>query len=138
MPRVRKENRMYLHIDGGTTNTRVTCSDGKHFSLCASSHVGAGNNAHLAEFVRETLAVNASEGDIILASGMIGSKLGLCEIPHLPTPAGISELHDGIRKVFLPDRIVNIEFATLFTVTVRFPRRNIRNVFYCFVRLLCL
>ena len=94
---------MYLHIDGGTTNTRVTCSDGKHFSLCASSHVGAGNNAHLAEFVRETLAANASEGDIILASGMIGSKLGLCEIPHLPTPAGISKLHDGIRKVFLPE-----------------------------------
>ena len=37
---------------------------------------------------------------------------------------------DDRRKVFLPDRIVNIEFATLFTVTVRFPRRNIRNVFY--------
>ena len=94
---------MYLHIDGGTTNTRVTRSDGKRFSLCASSHVGAGNNAHLAEFVRETLAANASGDDIILASGMIGSKLGLCEIPHLPTPAGISELHDGIRKVFLPE-----------------------------------
>ena len=45
---------------------------------------------------------------------------------------------DDRRKAFLPDRIVNIEFATLFTVTVRFPRRNIRNVFYCFVRLLCL
>lgn len=28
---------------------------------------------------------------------------------------------DDRRKVFLPDRIVNIEFATLFTVTVRFP-----------------
>ena len=94
---------MYLLIDGGTTNTRVIRSDGKHFSLCASAHVGAGNNAHLAAFVRETLAANASEGDIILASGMIGSKLGLCEIPHLPTPAGISELHNGIRKVLLPE-----------------------------------
>ena len=94
---------MYLLIDGGTTNTRVIRSDGKHFSLCASAHVGAGNNAHLAAFVRETLAANGSEGDIVLASGMIGSKLGLCEIPHLPTPAGISELHDGIRKVFLPE-----------------------------------
>ncbi len=94
---------MYLLIDGGTTNTRVIRSDGKHFSLCASAHVGAGNNAHLAAFVRETLAANGSEGDIVLASGMIGSKLGLCEIPHLPTPAGISELHDGIRKVVLPE-----------------------------------
>lgn len=36
---------------------------------------------------------------------------------------------DDRRKAFLPDRIVNIELATLFTVTVRFPRRNIRNVF---------
>lgn len=94
---------MYLLIDGGTTNTRVIRSDGKHFSLCASAHVGAGNNAHLAAFVRKALAANGSEGDIVLASGMIGSKLGLCEIPHLPTPAGISELHDGIRKVFLPE-----------------------------------
>ena len=94
---------MYLLIDGGTTNTRVIRSDGKHFSLCASAHVAAGHNAHLAAFVRETLAANGSEGDIVLASGMIGSKLGLCEIPHLPTPAGISELHDGIRKVVLPE-----------------------------------
>lgn len=94
---------MYLLIDGGTTNTRVIRSDGKHFSLCASAHVGAGNNAHLAAFVRKALAANGSEGDIVLASGMIGSKLGLCEIPHLPTPAGISELHDGIRKVLLPE-----------------------------------
>lgn len=93
---------MYLLIDGGTTNTRVIRSDGKHFSLRASAHVGAGNNAHLAAFVRETLAANGSEGDIVLASGMIGSKLGLCEIPHLPTPAGISELHDGFGKSFFP------------------------------------
>ena len=94
---------MYLLIDGGTTNTRVICSDGKLFSLCAASHVGAGNNAHLAEFVRETLAAHASKDTVVIASGMIGSKTGLCEIPHLPAPAGIPELHAGIRKIHLPE-----------------------------------
>lgn len=33
--------------------------------------------------------------DLVLASGMITSNVGLCEVPHLPAPAGLRDLAAG-------------------------------------------
>jgi 2-dehydro-3-deoxygalactonokinase len=100
-----------LTIDTGTTNTRVTVwQDGKVVGHGARQ-VGVrdtaitGNTRKLEEGVRETIAealANArlEAGDIgrVLASGMITSNVGLCEIPHVPAPASIDDLAKAMRE----------------------------------------
>ena len=100
-----------LTIDTGTTNTRVTVwQDGKVVGHGARQ-VGVrdtaitGNTRKLEEGVRETIAealANAKleAGDIgrVLASGMITSNVGLCEIPHVPAPASIDDLAKAMRE----------------------------------------
>lgn len=44
---------------------------------------------------------------------------------------------DDRRKVFLPDRIVNIELATLFTVTVRFPPQEYTKYLFTVLYVSC-
>lgn len=41
--------------------------------------------------------------DLILASGMITSDVGLCQVPHLPTPAGVPELARGLVQSRMPE-----------------------------------
>jgi len=53
-----------------------------------------------------------SEEDVIciLASGMITSEFGLCNLEHIKAPAGISELHNTMHKTVLKE-ITDIPFA---------------------------
>lgn len=106
-----------IAIDGGTTNTRAslwnksgTCAD------IVKSEVGVritsieGSNAALKRAVKELLDQLMSRNSIgyeqvegIYACGMITSKEGLAELPHLIAPAGKQEFVDGLAKVELPE-----------------------------------
>lgn len=39
--------------------------------------------------------------ECILASGMITSEFGLCNLEHIKTPAGICELHNSMYKTYI-------------------------------------
>lgn len=98
-------------IDTGTTNTRVSVwRDGEVVGQ-AAAQVGVrdtaitGSTKKLEDGVRETIAEAVADaklerGDIgrVLASGMITSNMGLCEVPHIPAPAGIDELAGAMRE----------------------------------------
>ena len=100
----------YLTIDGGTTNTRVTLvSDGRvvdqaKIAVGARSCIGGAEalkQAILAEIDNLCLrnSIDIQEIDAIIASGMITSEYGLYHLDHISAPAGIPELHRGIRRV---------------------------------------
>lgn len=93
---------MYTVIDGGTTNTRIYTVESLQVTEVAHAAVGAGNPAGLAAFIRETLAAIPATAAVI-AAGMITSASGLYELPHLKAPAGIDELHRGMKRVSLPE-----------------------------------
>lgn len=101
-----------LTIDTGTTNTRVTAWQDGDVVVMTSCPVGVrdtaitGSTAKLEKALRDTIAgvlfaAGMTESDIglVLASGMITSNMGLCEIPHVPAPAGIDELAAAVREV---------------------------------------
>lgn len=95
---------MYIVIDGGTTNTRIYTVDKSQVLLYARAEVGAGKNSGLAEFVERTLSeISAGENTPVIASGMITSASGLYNLPHLSAPAGIRELHGGMKRVVVPE-----------------------------------
>ena len=100
----------YISIDGGTTNTRVALVQDK--KAVASKKIAIGSkdcidgNDKLKEAIKEAIEsllkeFCLNEGDVtaIIASGMITCEYGLCELPHINAPAGIKELHDGMKKV---------------------------------------
>jgi 2-dehydro-3-deoxygalactonokinase len=104
----------YITIDGGTTNTRVNLVENER--IIASKKISRGAKAgiddrdglktELKRAISSILSENGlTEYDIIkiLASGMITSEFGLCELPHLTAPAGISELHDAMAEVSFHD-----------------------------------
>lgn len=105
-----------LTIDTGTTNTRVTLWRDGEVLANAARQIGVrdtaitGSTAKLKEGVRETIAealdtANLHRDDVglALASGMITSNVGLCEIPHVPAPAGIADLARAMRESLIPD-----------------------------------
>jgi len=105
--------KLYLTIDGGTTNTRINLvRDGK---LCdtVKNSVGAGKAKDdkelyvgaIREGIAEILSRNyLTEQDItaIIASGMITSEYGLCNLEHISVPAGLCELHESMYKCDIP------------------------------------
>ena len=112
---------VYITIDGGTTNTRVSLIREKKFADGIKLDIGArksieGNETLKSEIKRaiETLLEKnrLTEKDItcILASGMITSEFGLCHLDHITTPSGIAELHDGMERVYLKE-ITDIPFV---------------------------
>lgn len=100
-----------LTIDTGTTNTRVCVwRDGVPLAQ-AARQVGVrdtaitGNRTKLEAGVRETIeealrlaSVAADDIDRALASGMITSNMGLCEIPHVTAPVAIKALAGAMRE----------------------------------------
>lgn len=113
-----------ITLDTGTTNTRVRLLDKERKLLAsAAADVGVrmtaidGNNEKLKQAIRECLEQVLSEAGIreeeverILASGMITSNLGLCEIPHVPVKAGVGELAEHARTLTIPE-ITRIPFT---------------------------
>lgn len=106
-----------LLIDGGTTHTRVWAvrpEDGAvlhtaRAAVGARDGVDAAGRARLAAEVArlcdEAASRAASLGLTVagsFAAGMVGSAQGLVEVPHVPAPAGATELAQGARPVALP------------------------------------
>lgn len=100
---------VYITIDAGTTNTRAKIWRNNQAISQASAQVGVrdtaitGSRDKLRRGVKETIAqamqgagLQNSDVTAIIASGMITSELGLCEVPHLEAPAGIEDLARGM------------------------------------------
>lgn len=106
--------RYYLTVDGGTTNTRVSlvCDNkildtvrialGARASIDGAAPLKNALRAAIADLLSR-YAVREAEITSILASGMITSEFGLCELPHLNAPAGIAELHRAMHRTSLLD-----------------------------------
>lgn len=112
------KTRYMITIDAGTTNTRVSlwdCESRKNVQTL-SEPIGVrntavdGNNSKLKAAVRDSVTELSSllpEGyaqiKCVIASGMITSNNGLIEVPHVPAPAGIEEISEGVKEVLLED-----------------------------------
>ncbi len=103
-------------IDAGTTNTRSSLWVDGQLRAQAQAEVGVrntaidGNNAALKSAVRGTVESALSQAglgkdklDLMLASGMITSNVGLSELPHLPAPAGLQELAQGMKSIVMSE-----------------------------------
>ncbi len=112
---------LYITIDGGTTNTRLSLvRDGKladGVKLGIGARRGIEDGELLKSEIKRAIGLllqrnRLSEKDVacILASGMITSEFGLCHLEHISAPAGIRELHEGIEKIRLSE-ISEIPFA---------------------------
>lgn len=109
----------YITIDMGTTNTRIRCIKNKTILGEIKENIGVretaftGNTDKLKECLKigiaKCIAISNETKeniDVILASGMITSNLGLLEIPHLEAPVSAKMLKENIKtKQF--DDIIN-------------------------------
>ena len=97
-----------ITIDSGTTNTRAYLVEDGQVLAAHSRGVGSrdtaidGHNGKLTAGVRELvglLTAGAADGKIaaIIASGMITSNMGLCEIAHLAAPVSLAKLATSLR-----------------------------------------
>ncbi len=104
----------YITIDGGTTNTRLfLVRDGSvtatlKYSIGARASIDGKEplKAAIREGITRLLTdAGLCESDIecVIASGMITCEHGLCELPHVSTPAGIDELSRSIEMRTFPD-----------------------------------
>ena len=112
---------LYVTIDGGTTNTRVSLVKNKKIIDNIKLNVGARKDIENKDLLKTEIKSaiekllkenNLSERDIvrILASGMITSEFGLCNLEHIKTPAGIDELHNSMKETVLKE-ITEIPFV---------------------------
>jgi len=126
----------YITIDGGTTNTRIYLVKNGKITDTQKANIGAkkaiGNNEILKQNIKQGIKEilkknNMCESDIerILASGMITSEFGLVNLPHITTPAGISDLHRTMYETVFND-ISSIPF-----VFVRGVKTNSKNLENC-------
>ena len=102
----------YITIDGGTTNTRVSLICNNTILATKKMSIGVGKKDIVAlknaikTAIAEILSENSlGEKDIkrILASGMITSEYGICNLPHITAPAGVKELHNAIFETVIED-----------------------------------
>ncbi|MFW6158382.1 MAG: 2-dehydro-3-deoxygalactonokinase [Planctomycetota bacterium] len=104
----------FLAIDCGTTNTRVWLLREGEVIARAEVQVGVretartGSPAMLKGGIDAAIEQAASRAgadipDVGLAAGMITSRLGLVDLPHLPAPAGPDDLADAVERVDYPD-----------------------------------
>lgn len=108
-------SKVYLIIDCGTTNLRVTLLDENKKPVDTIKGEGGvrhtaidGHNGRLRtmlhDCMEQVLARNGytmADVECCVASGMITSNMGLLEIPHVVAPAGAAELRAAMQeKVF--------------------------------------
>lgn len=106
---------MYIAMDMGTSNTRVWLCDGERV-ICAKrgsfgAKLGASEGrARLFDKVKslifEILSQNKfveSDMEYIISSGMSGSEIGLCEIPHVSLPADVYSSAKAVLKRDIPE-----------------------------------
>lgn len=98
----------YITIDGGTTNTRISLIADYQIIDMLQYPVGAGKNMEnrgilektIKQGIVEILTKNKAEKvRAVLASGMLTSEYGICEIAHIEAPAGIGELHRALKRM---------------------------------------
>ena len=100
---------IYITIDGGTTNTRInliksgTIIDSIKLNIGAKSSIENKDSYknEIKTAIERVLKNNhlcEEEISQIIASGMITSEFGLCNLEHIDVPAGISELHSNVIK----------------------------------------
>ena len=90
----------YITVDGGTTNTRLYLVREGRVLAEKKIPMGARNGADALKAaikggLCELLADSGTAEDevcAIIASGMITSEYGLCNLPHITLPAGRREL----------------------------------------------
>ncbi len=111
----------YITVDSGTTNTRVSLICNKTILATKKTSIGVGKRDITAlknaikTAISELLSENClREKDIerILASGMITSEYGLCNLPHITVPAGIEDLHNAMYETVIED-ISKIPFVLI-------------------------
>jgi 2-dehydro-3-deoxygalactonokinase len=103
-------------VDAGTTNTRVWLTGGDRVIARARAAVGVRDTARdgssarlreaLRELIREVWQVRQDQDgapECVIAAGMITSPLGLAEVPHVSTPAGLTELAAATRQFSFPE-----------------------------------
>ncbi len=106
-----------ITIDAGTTNTRAYLwNERRSLVASARAEIGVhqtaidGSDAKLKKAEKDCLEALLRQGgvgyeavEMILASGMITSNLGLVEVPHVSAPAGAEELARGSKGVLLEE-----------------------------------
>lgn len=113
--------KVYIAIDGGTTNTRISLFENGEIADTIKMDVGARasveNTVLLKNGIKSAIEKilkdnNLKEDNVIriLASGMITSEFGLCHLEHIKTPAGIDELHNSMYETHLKE-ISDIPFV---------------------------
>lgn len=104
-------------IDCGTTNTRSVLWDAEgNFHGISSMPVGVrdtavdGHNGRLKEGIRACLEMSLEKARLtyaqvggVYAAGMIGSGVGLADIPHLVAPASIRDFAKGVVRLDFPE-----------------------------------
>ena len=109
----------YITIDGGTTSTRVNLFKNGEILDTVKLNIGAriaiGNREEYTNAIKgaidQIMFRNSTDNiERILASGMITSEFGLCNLPHIKTPAGIDELHDSMHEITIKE-ISDIPFV---------------------------
>lgn len=98
-------------LDVGSTNSRAWLVRNGEILARDTAGVGIrdsareGSTARVRQTVRDLVA-RVSRGTTpsrVLAAGMIGSPLGLVEVPHVPTPAALADLAHGTLAHDAPD-----------------------------------
>ena len=124
----------YITIDGGTTNTRLYLVCDYKIIDSIKLNIGAKKcaegNTLLKNEIKKSINILLNKYDIkeeditrILASGMITSEFGLCNLEHITTPAGIEELHNSMHEVMINDISSFIPFV--FIRGVKYDKENV-------------
>lgn len=109
----------YITIDGGTSSTRVNFLKNGEILDTVKLDIGAraciGNRKEyeckIKSAIDEIILRNKASGvERILASGMITSEFGLCNLPHINAPAGINEFHKAMYQTVI-NEISDIPFV---------------------------
>ena len=104
--------RTYITIDGGTTSTRVNLFKNGGILDTVKLNIGAriaieDRRKYISSIknaVSEIIFRNKADNvERILASGMITSEFGLCNLPHIKTPAGIDKLHEAMHEITIEE-----------------------------------
>ena len=112
------EETCLICVDAGTTNTRVWLTAGDKVIARARAGVGVRDTARdgsserlraaLRELIHQVRDGARDQGfeqapQCVIAAGMITSPLGLAEVPHVQTPAGLNELAAATRQYSFPE-----------------------------------
>ena len=108
----------YITIDGGTTSTRIRLLKDKKIIETIKLDIGVRNaidnrNGYIMaikDAIDEIISRSNETVVRILASGMITSEFGLCNLTHINIPAGVSELHNAMYETVI-EEISNIPFV---------------------------